>query len=150
MVKMAYGLPYKHEDSTVAINLVNTQLELDFLQSPFAEMQESFEMMRILNEERDSKGKKLDIELLINIIGSVFKPIEDETPEDESLQAALTTQVRKNENKCMQGKVWGGPRQSQNPKPDRAESESDTKLIRLILDLKAVTGVLRRKVNLRE
>ena len=26
MVEMAYGLPYQHEDSTVAINLVDAQL----------------------------------------------------------------------------------------------------------------------------
>ncbi len=36
MVEMAYGLPYKHEDSTVAINLVDTQLEQDLSQLPFA------------------------------------------------------------------------------------------------------------------
>ncbi len=49
----------------------------------------------ILSEEgvENSKGKKLDLELLLNIIGSVSKPIEEETPEDESLQAALTAQV---------------------------------------------------------
>jgi hypothetical protein len=36
MVEMAYGLPYKHEDSTIAINLVDAQLELDLSQSHFA------------------------------------------------------------------------------------------------------------------
>ena len=101
MVEMAHGLPYKHEDSTVAINLVDAQLELDLSQAPFAKEQERFEMMRILNDERVeySKGKVLDLELLLNRIGSVFKPIEDETPEEESLQAALSAQVRKNEYK---------------------------------------------------
>ncbi len=59
MVEMAYGLPHKHEDSTVAINLVDAQLEQDLSQSPFARDQDRFEMMRILNEERVeySKGK---------------------------------------------------------------------------------------------
>ncbi len=57
---MAYGLPYKHGDSTVAINLVDAQLELDLSQSPFSRQQERFEMMRILNEERVeySKGRR--------------------------------------------------------------------------------------------
>ena len=108
MVEMAYGLPYKHEDSTVAINIVDAQLELDLLQAPFAQVQERFNMMWILNDERVetveySKGKALDLELLLNMIGSVFKPIEDETPEDESLQAALSAQVRKNEYRGTQG-----------------------------------------------
>ena len=46
-----------------------------------------FEMMRMLNDERVeySKGKVLDRELLLKGIGSVFKPIEDGTPDEESL-----------------------------------------------------------------
>jgi hypothetical protein len=150
MVEMAYGLPYKHEDSTVAINIVNAQLELDLSQAPFAKEQERFEMMRILNDERVeySKGKVLDLELLLNRIGSVFKPIEDETQEDESLQAALSAQVRKNVYKGTQGRDRGGPKQNPNPRPDRAESESDSKLIRLILDLKAEIGVLHKAMTI--
>ena len=91
MVEMAHGLPYKHEDSTVAINIVDAQLELDLSQAPFAKEQERFEMMLILNDERVeySKGKVLELELLLNRIGSVLKPVEDDTPEEESLQAAL-------------------------------------------------------------
>ena len=48
--------------------------------------------MRILNEERVeySKGKSLDLELLLNRIGNIFKPIEEQALEDETLQAALT------------------------------------------------------------
>ena len=109
MVEIEYGLPYKHEDSTIAINLVDTQLELELSQSPFAREQERFEMMRILNGERVkySKGKVLDLELLLNRIGSDFKPIEDETPEDESLQSALSAQVRKNEYKVTHGRDRG-------------------------------------------
>ena len=107
---MAHGLPYKHEDSTVAINLVDAQLELDLSQAPFAKEQERFETMRILNDERVeySKGKVLELELLLNRIGIVFKPVEDDTPEEESLQAALSAQVRKNEYKGMQGRDLGG------------------------------------------
>ncbi len=92
MGEMAYGLPYQHEDSTVAINLVNAQLEQALSQSLFARDQDRFEMIRILNEEsvEHSKGKSLDLELLLNRIRSIFKPIEEEALEDESLQAALT------------------------------------------------------------
>ena len=51
--------------------------------------------------------------ILLNRIGSVFKPIEDDTPEEESLQASLSAQVRKNEYRGTQGKDLGGPNQSQ-------------------------------------
>ena len=99
MVEMAYGLPYQYEDSTVAINFVDAQLERDLSQSPFDRDQDWFEMIRILNEERVEygKGKQPDLEQLLNKIGSIFKPIEEEAPEDETLQAALTAQIRKSE-----------------------------------------------------
>jgi hypothetical protein len=113
MVEMAYGLPCKHEDSTVAINPVDAQFEQDLSQSLFARDQDRFEMMLTLNEERVeySKGKSLDLELLLNRIGSIFnlKPIEEETPEDESLQAALTAQICKSKYKGVQVKNRSGP-----------------------------------------
>ena len=51
-------------------------------------------------------------------------------------------QVRKNKYKGMQGKDLGGPKSSQNPRPQLAESKSDSKLTKLILDMKAEFGVL--------
>jgi hypothetical protein len=139
MVEMAYGLPYQYEDSTVAINLVDAQLERDLSQSPFDRDQDRFEMIRILNEERVeySKGKQPDLEQLLNKIGSIFKPIEEEAPEDENLQAALTAQIRKSEYQGTQAKNRTGPKHVQNSRPERAEHESDSRLTRLILDLKA-------------
>ena len=144
MVEMAYGLPYKHEDSTVAINLVDAQLEQDLSQSLFARDHDRFEMVRILNEKlvEYNKGKLLDLELLLNRIGSIFKPIEEEALEDESLQAALTAQIRKSEYKEVQAKNRSGPKHVQNSRPERAEQESDSRLTRPILDLKAEIGIL--------
>ncbi len=138
MVEMAYVLPYKHEDSTVAINIVDAHLEQDLSQSPFARDQDRFEMIRILNEQRVeySKGKSLDLEMLsVNRIRSIFKPIEEEAPEDESLQAALTAQISKSEFKGTQAKNQSGPKHVQNSRPKRAEQESDLRLTRRILDL---------------
>ena len=48
----------------------------------------------------------------------------------------------------MQGRDQGDPKQNPNPRPDRAESESDPKLIRLILDLKAEIGVLLKAMTI--
>jgi hypothetical protein len=119
MIEMTYGLPYQHEDSTVAINLVNTQLERDLSQSLFARDQDRFEMIKILNEERVeySKGKSPDLEQLLNKIGSIFKPIEEEAPEDETLQAALTAHIRKSEYQGTQAKNQTCPKHVQNSRP---------------------------------
>jgi hypothetical protein len=119
MVEMAYGLSYKHEDSTVANNLVNAQLEQDLSQSLFSRNQDQFEMMRILNEERVeySKGKMLDLELLLIRIGSIFKQIEEEAPEDETLQAALKAQICKSKYKGTQAKTRTGLKHVQNSRP---------------------------------
>ena len=146
MVEMAYGLPYQHEDSTVTINLVDAQLERDLSQSPFARDQDRFEMIRILNDERVeySKGNSPDLEQLLNKIGSIFKPIEEEAPEDETLQAALTAQIRKSKYKGTQAKHRTCPKHVQNSRPERAEQESDSRLTKLILDLKAEIGILRK------
>ena len=50
-----------------------------------------------MNEERVeySKGKLPDLEQLLNKIWSIFKLIEDEVQEDETLQAAVTAQIQK-------------------------------------------------------
>ncbi len=103
-------------------------------------------MILILNEERVeySKGKKLDLELLLNSIGGIFKRVEEEAQDKESLQAALTAQIRKNEYKGLQAKNGSGPKAIQNSRPECAEHESDSRLTKLILDLKAEIEILRK------
>ena len=59
---------------------------------------------------------------MLNRIGSVtvFKPIkDDETPNEESLQAALSAQVRKNEYKGTQGKDLGEAKSKSKTRPCR-------------------------------
>jgi hypothetical protein len=106
-------------------------------------------MIRILNEERVgySKGKSPDLEQLLNKIGSIFKPIEEEALEDETLQAALTAQISKSKYQGTQARNQTGPKHVQNSRPKRAEHESDSRLTSLILDLKAEIGVLRKAIE---
>ena len=54
-------------------------------------------MIRILHAARveAGSGKDSDLELLRNQIGEIFKPDEEATENDESLQVALSAQVRK-------------------------------------------------------
>ena len=39
--------------------------------------------------------KDLDMEILLNLIGGIFKPEKEAAGDEESLQAALSAQVRK-------------------------------------------------------
>ncbi len=64
--------------------------------------------------------------------------------EDKYLHAALTAQIRTNEYKGLQAKNSSGQKPIQNSRPERAEHESDSRLARLILDLKADIVILRK------
>ena len=95
MVEMAFGLPYKHEDHTTAIQFIYAQLETFNLQAVFAQEQDRLEMIRVLHAARleSDNGKDLDMEILLNLIGGIFKPEDEAAGEYTSLQAALTVQV---------------------------------------------------------
>ncbi len=60
------------------------------------------------------------------------------------MQAARTTQIRKSQFKGAQAKNLSCPKHVQNSRPKRAEQESDSRLTRLILDLKAEIEILRK------
>ncbi len=84
----------------------------------------------------------------MNRICNILKPIEEDAPEDESLQAALMAQIRKSEYKGLHAKDRAGQKSIQHSRPDRAEQESDSRLTRLILDLKAeIVILLKAMVN---
>jgi hypothetical protein len=76
MIEMAYGLPYKHDNRTAAINSINVQLEKVDLQITFAKEQDRLEMIRILHAARVESGssKTLELEILLNQIGVIFIP----------------------------------------------------------------------------
>ncbi len=83
-VEMAYGLPYKYEDHTTTINLVDAQSEKINLQGTFAKKQDRLEMIRALHAARveSGKGETLDLEVLLNQIGGIFKPDEEALEDD--------------------------------------------------------------------
>ena len=55
------------------------------------------EMIRVLHAARveSENGKILGLELLLNRIGGIFKPDEEAPEDDDTLQAALSAQVRR-------------------------------------------------------
>ena len=63
MVEMAFGLPYKHEDHTTAVQFIDAQLEKIDSQAVFAREQDRLEVIRVLHAARveSDNGKDLDM-----------------------------------------------------------------------------------------
>jgi hypothetical protein len=76
---------------------IDAQLEKINSHASFAREQDRLEIFRILHAARveSGNGKKLDLEVLFNQVGGIFKPDEEATEEDGTLQAARSAQVRK-------------------------------------------------------
>jgi hypothetical protein len=158
MVEMAYGLPYEHEDYTVAINLVGTQLEQDLSQSQFARDQDRLEMMRILNEERVeySKGKERvsssdEVEARMLIKGTLQEDLFGDNQAQDLLQVrdAMNAQEEVFEpsmddsNSCEQGQENDNTR-ADAPVENQAADQEDS-IIDETLDLSTVKASTRSK-----
>ena len=132
MVEMAYGLPYKHDDHKTAINFIDAQLEKINSQAVFAREQDRLEMIRILHAARveAGDGKGLDLELLLNQIKGIFKPDEGAKENEESLQAALSAQVRKTNYENRGAAVYDCivPKKSQESRSPKQTSSDILKL----------------------
>ena len=74
-------------------------------------------------------GKILDLGLLLNPIGGIFKPEEEESEDDDSLQAALSAQIRKTnyENLGAAAHARNGPK-NQKSRSLKQESSGISKL----------------------
>jgi hypothetical protein len=97
MTEMTYCLPYKYQDYTTAIMFIDVQLEKSNSHASFAREQDRLEIILILHAARvkSGNGKMLDLELLLNQVGGIFKPDKEAKEEDCTLQAALSAQVCK-------------------------------------------------------
>ena len=129
-------------------------------QAVFAREQDKLEMIRILHAARveAGDGKNLDLELLLNLIGGIFKPDEGATENDESLQAALSAQVRKSnyENRGMAVHDPNVPKKTQDTRsPKQLMSDfskpmltSDfSKPMQMVFDMKAKMGCMHRAMT---
>jgi hypothetical protein len=82
MIEMIYCLQYMYKDHTTAIRFIDAQLEKINAHASFAGEEDLLEMIRTLHAARveSGSGKILDLELLLNQVGEIFKP-EDEGPD---------------------------------------------------------------------
>ena len=141
MVEMAFGLQYKHDDHTTAIQFIDAQLEKINSQAVFAREQDLPEMIRILHAagvEADN-GKDLDMEILLNLIGEVFKPEDEAAGDEESLQAALSAQVRKPniEHRGMAVHERKAPKKNPDARSPKQSIPNLAKLMQVVFNMKA-------------
>ena len=151
MVEMAYGLPYKEDDHPTAIQFIDAQLEKNNLQAVFGREQDRLEMIRVLHAARveAGNGKDLDTEILLNQVGGFFKPEEEEAGDEESLQTALSAQVRRPtyENRGMAAQDRKGPKKNPDNRSPKRSSSDISKLIQAVFDMKAEMGCMRKALS---
>jgi hypothetical protein len=141
MVEMAYGLPYKYEDHTTALQLMNALLEKINSQANFAWEQDQLVIIRILHfaSVKSGNGQNVDLELLLHQLGGIFKPEDDNQEEDSTLQAALSTQVRKMNFENLGAAIQdrSEPRRNNQSRSPKSASTNVTMLTQLVLDMNA-------------
>jgi hypothetical protein len=92
-------------------------------------------------------GGCIDLERLFNKLGSEFK-LEVESPEDDSLQAAMMAQARIQPKPVHQDKGnHTGPKKKQDKMPGNHEAPRMDKLMQVMYDMKAEMGALRRALQ---
>ena len=148
---MAYGLRLsKDDDHTTAIDLIDAQLEKINSQAVFAREQDRLdsEMIRVLHAARveAGDGKDLDMEILLNLIGGIFKPEEEAAGDEELLQAALSAQVRKPTyaNRGMASQNRKGPKKNLDTRSPKQSVPDLAKLIQAVFDMTAEMGCMRK------
>ena len=148
MVEMAFGLPYKQDDHTTAIQFIDAQWEKINLQAVFAREQDRLEMIRVLHAARveADNGKDLEMEILLNLIGGIFKPEDEAAGDEESLQAALLAQVQKPtyENRGMAVHELKAPKKNPDARSPKQSMPDLAKLMQVVFDMKAEMGCMRK------
>ena len=91
-------------------------------------------------------GKDLDMEILLNQIGGIFKPEEEAAGDEELLQAPLSAQVRRPtyENSGLPAQDHKGPKKNPDTRSPKQSAPSLAKLIQAVFDMKAEMGCMRK------
>ena len=148
MVEMAFGLPYKDEDHTTAVQFIDAQLEKINSQAVFAREQDRLEMIRILHAARvdSDNGKTLDLEIILNLVGGIFKPEDESAGDEASLQAALSAQVRRTnyEHRGMATQERKPIKKNSDQRSPKQSGSDLSKLMQVVFDMKAEMGCMRK------
>ena len=144
-------MPYKHDDHTPAINLIDAQLGKINAQAVFARELERLEMIRVLHAVRaeSGNGKILDLELLLNQIGGIFKPGE-ESPETTiyyKRQCRLKFAKRIMRIGAQPHMIVMGQKKNKESRSSKPESSDISKLTQVVFDLNAEMGSMRKAMT---
>ena len=130
------------------MQFIDAQLEKINSQAVFAREQDRLEMIRTLHAARvdADNGTILDMEILLNLIGGIFKPDEEAAVDDESLQAAMSAQIRKTnyENRGMAMQERKALQKNPENRSPRQSSTDISKLVQVVFDMKAEMGSMRK------
>ena len=106
-------------------------------------------MIRVLHAARveAGNGKDLDMEILLNQVGGIFKPEEEAAGDEESLQAALSAQIRRPtyENRGMAAQDRKGPKKNPDTRSPKQPAPDLAKLIQAVFNMKAEMGAFARQ-----
>ena len=139
---------YKDEDHTTAIKFIDAQLEKINSQAVFAREHERLEMIRVLHAARveAGNGKDSDMEILLNQVGGIFKAEEEAASNEDSLQAALSANVQRQNyaNRGMAVQDRKGPKKNPDEKPPKYPASDIARLVQAVFDMKSEMGIIRR------
>ena len=86
------------------------------------------------------------MEILLNVIGGIFKPEEEAAGDEESRQAALSAQVWKPnyENRGMAAQDRKGPQKNPDTRSPKQSVPDLAKPLQAVFDMKAEMGCMRK------
>ena len=124
------------------------QLEKINSQAVFAREQDRLEMIRVLHAAsvESDNVKDLDIEILLNLKDGIFKPEDEAAGDEQSLQAALTIQVRRTnyENRGMATQKRKVPKKNSDTRSPKQSVSDFSKLLQVVFYMKAKMGCMRK------
>ena len=86
------------------------------------------------------------MEILLNLIGGIFKPDEEAAADEESLQAALSAQVRKSnyENRGMAVQDRRVPKKNPDARSSKQSIPDLSKLMQVVFDMSSIMGCMSK------
>ena len=88
----------------------------------------------------------LDMEILLNQVGGIFKPEEEAASNEDALQAA-NVQRQTYENRGMAAQDRKGPKKNPDNRSPKQSNSEISKLIQAVFDMKAEMGCMRKALS---
>ena len=105
-------------------------------------------MIRVLHAARvdSDNGKTLDMEIILNLVGGIFKPEDESAGDEASLQAALSAQVRRTnyEHRGMATQERKPIKKNSDQRSPKQSGSDLSKLMQVVFDMKAEMGCMRK------